>query len=468
MNAASRDHDLVGASDRDAVLVSQLFGQQLQQTRHAGRLQIVAAVLVDGAAHRRLYGVGCVEAHVPLVETEGVLDGVHHVADADDAREGNGVQELSHRAMLAGHSLQFAVHSSQFTVHGSTISAGRFMTLAAGERLGPYEIQSAVGAGGMGEVYSARDTRLDRTVAIKVLPASFAGDAEFKERFDREARTISQLDQPHICALYDVGDDRGTAYLVMQYLDGETLADRLSEGALPVQEALQIAVQIGAAREKAHRAGIIHRDLKPGNIMLTKAGAKLLDFGLARTAPVANGAAGASFVTREQPLTGAGAILGTLQYMAPEQLEGGEADARSDIFAFGGVLYEMLTGARAFDGKTPASVISSILKDTPQPIVERQPLMPPLLDHIVRRCLAKDPDERWQTAGDATRELKWISEGGGTPAGSVSPVTARQRLTRGGIAGVLAGLLGGALLACGRICAIDRNAPPTLTGSARA
>src|SRR5258708_31939241 len=175
------------------------------------------------------------------------------------------------------------------------------MTLAAGARLGPYEIQSAVGAGGMGEVYKARDTRLDRTVAIKVLPASFAGDAEFKERFDREARSISQLDQPHICALYDVGDDRGTAYLVMQYLDGETLADRLSKGALPLQDALQIAIQIGAALEKAHRAGIIHRDLKPGNIMLTKAGAKLLDFGLARTAPVASGRAGPPFATPHPP-----------------------------------------------------------------------------------------------------------------------------------------------------------------------
>jgi eukaryotic-like serine/threonine-protein kinase len=341
------------------------------------------------------------------------------------------------------------------------------MPLAAHTRLGPYEIQSAVGAGGMGEVYKARDTRLDRTVAIKVLPSSLATDPDFRERFDREARTISQLDHPHICALYDVGDHNGTAYLVMQYLDGETLADRLSKGALPLEQALQFAIQIGAALDKAHRAGIIHRDLKPGNIMLTKAGATLLDFGLAKTVPATSGALGASVATREQPMTGAGAILGTLQYMAPEQLEGGEADARSDIFAFGAVLYEMLTGTKAFDGKTPASVISSILKDTPRPIAERQPMTPPALDHILRRCLAKDPDERWQTASDATRELKWIVEGGGTTAGSPAAAAGSQRLTRG-LAGVVTGVLVGALLTAGIFWSTGRRAHSPASGVTRA
>src|SRR6266852_1760437 len=217
----------------------------------------------------------------------------------------------------------------------------------------------------MGEVYKARDTRLNRTVAIKVLSASFASDPQFRERFDREARTISQLDHPHICALYDVGEQNGTAYLVMQYLEGETLADRLTKGALPLDQALQVAIQIADALAAAHKAGIVHRDLKPGNIMLTKGGAKLLDFGLAKTGASALSGANLSMLPTTPPITQQGSILGTFQYMAPEQLEGQEADARTDIFAFGVVLYEMFTGRHAFTGKTQASLIASILKDQP-------------------------------------------------------------------------------------------------------
>ena len=238
------------------------------------------------------------------------------------------------------------------------------MAIGAGTRFGPYEIQSPLGAGGMGEVYKARDTRLDRTVAIKILPDTLSGDPQFRDRFEREARTISQLDHAHICALYDVGQERGTSFLVMQYLEGETLAARLEHGALPVSEALKIAIQIAGALDKAHRAGIIHRDLKPGNVMLTKSGAKLLDFGLAKSSPVARG--GMSVLpTTPVSITAQGTILGTFQYMAPEQVEGGEADARTDLFAFGALLYEMLTGRQAFQGKTQASLIGSIMRDDP-------------------------------------------------------------------------------------------------------
>src|SRR5947199_5007062 len=251
------------------------------------------------------------------------------------------------------------------------------MALSAGTRLGPYEIQSALGAGGMGEVYRARDTRLDRIVAVKILPASLAADSQFGERFDREARAISQLTHPHICTLYDVGEHEGTAFLVMEYLEGETLAQRLSKGPIPVEQTLGYAIEIAGALDKAHRQGIVHRDLKPGNVMLTKAGAKLLDFGLARTgvAPVSG-----SLETRlssipagaplDAPLTARGTILGTFQYMAPEQIEGMEADARTDIWAFGCVLYEMLSGRRAFEGKSQVSLLGAILEREPTPISE--------------------------------------------------------------------------------------------------
>ena len=236
------------------------------------------------------------------------------------------------------------------------------MVLTSGTRLGPYEIESALGAGGMGEVYRALDTRLDRIVAIKVLPDTLATDPQFRERFDREARAISQLDHPHICSLYDVGEERGTSFLVMQYLEGDTLAARLEKGPLPLNEALVLAAQIASALDSAHRAGIVHRDLKPGNILLTRAGAKLLDFGLAKSgAPALAGAAVSMLPTTPAGLTAQGTILGTFQYMAPEQLEGQEADARTDIFAFGAVLYEMLTRRKAFDGKSHASLIVAII-----------------------------------------------------------------------------------------------------------
>jgi serine/threonine protein kinase len=261
----------------------------------------------------------------------------------------------------------------------------------------------------MGEVYRARDTRLDRTVAVKVLTHTLAADASFRERFAREARVISQLEHPNICSLYDVGDHDGTAFLVMQFLEGETLSSRLSRGPLPLDQALRSAVEIAGALDRAHRAGIIHRDLKPANVMMTKTGAKLLDFGLAKTASHAAGVSEFSMLPTTPPgLTAHGTILGTFQYMAPEQLEGPEADARTDIFAFGAVLYEMVTGRKAFAGKSPASLIGAILKDDPPPIADAQPQTPPALDRVVRTCLAKEPDERWQSARDLQRELRWI------------------------------------------------------------
>ena len=297
------------------------------------------------------------------------------------------------------------------------------MALQPGARLGPYEVLSALGAGGMGEVYKARDARLDRTVAIKVLSEALAADPQFRERFDREARAISRLTHPHICTLYDVGEQTGTAYLVMELLEGETLAERLTKGALPLEQALTIATQIASALEKAHRAGITHRDLKPANIMLTKAGAKLLDFGLAKsgagragTSGGAGNAAGLSTLPTTPPqLTQQGMILGTFQYMAPEQLEGEEADARTDLFAFGAVFYEMLTGKRAFEGKSQASLISAIMSSEPAPVSALQPLTPPALERLVKTCLAKDPDDRWQSAGDLLRELKWAANAAPPP-----------------------------------------------------
>jgi serine/threonine protein kinase/Tol biopolymer transport system component len=283
------------------------------------------------------------------------------------------------------------------------------MSLSAGARLGAYEILSLLGAGGMGEVYKARDTRLDRTVAIKVLPGMLAADPQFRERFDREARAISQLTHSHICTLYDVGEHQGTAFLVMEYLDGETLTDRLARGALPIDQALKTAIEIASALESAHRAGIVHRDIKPGNIMLTKSGAKLLDFGLAKSARIIASDNLSVLPTTPANLTAQGTILGTCQYMAPEQLEGHEADARADLFAFGAVVYEMVTGKKAFEGESRASLISAIMLSDPLPIAASQPVTPSALDHVVRACLAKDPEERWQSASDLRRELQWIA-----------------------------------------------------------
>ena len=305
------------------------------------------------------------------------------------------------------------------------------MPLSAGDRLGPYEIVALAGAGGMGEVYKALDTRLDRTVAIKVLPAAFTADVHLRERFDREARIISQLDHPHICALYDVGEAQvsgdAVRFLVIQYLEGETLADRIAKGPLPLKEALTVAAQIADALDGAHRAGIVHRDLKPGNVMLTRSGAKLLDFGLATARGVAASAGLSMLPTTPPNLTAQGTILGTFQYMAPEQLEGRDADARTDLFAFGAVLYEMLTGRKAFNGASHASLISSIMSSQPPAVSTVQALAPAELDHLIARCLAKDPEDRWQSARDVKLQLSWIAE---SPATSASPTSGRQERAR--------------------------------------
>jgi Tol biopolymer transport system component/tRNA A-37 threonylcarbamoyl transferase component Bud32 len=288
------------------------------------------------------------------------------------------------------------------------------MAILPGRRLGPHEILSAIGAGGMGEVYKARDTRLDRIVAIKVLPAHLADRSELRERFEREARTIASLNHPHICTLHDIGQQDGTDFLVMEYLEGETLAQRLLKGSLPIDLVLQYAIEISDALDKAHRKGVTHRDLKPGNIMLTKSGTKLLDFGLAKLKQEATPANVplSELPTANDALTAQGTIVGTLQYMAPEQLEGKEVDARTDIFAFGTVVYEMATGKRAFEGKSQASLIAAILEREPPTMSSLQPMTPPALDRTIRTCLAKDVDSRWQSASDLEREFKWISESG--------------------------------------------------------
>jgi Tol biopolymer transport system component len=287
------------------------------------------------------------------------------------------------------------------------------MPILPGRRLGPYEILSSTGAGGMGEVYRARDTRLDRIVAIKVLPTHLADRSELRERFEREARVIASLNHPHICTLHDIGQQDGIDYLVMEYLEGETLAQRLLKGPLPLDQVLQYSIEISDALDKAHRKGITHRDLKPGNIMLTKSGTKLLDFGLAKLKQEAAPAIPDSQLpTMKSAITGEGTILGTLQYMAPEQVEAKEVDARTDIFAFGAVVYEMATGRKAFEGKTSASVMAKILEVDPPSMASLQPMTPPALDHVVKRCLAKDPDDRWQTARDLEFDLRSISEPG--------------------------------------------------------
>lgn len=317
--------------------------------------------------------------------------------------------------------------ANQFAHENNTpLTKGTSLALTAGTRLGPYTIEAPAGAGGMGEVYRAKDTRLDRVVAIKVLPHGVADNPDVKARFEREAKTISSLNHPNICTLYDVGHQDGIDFLVMEYIEGQTLAERLKENPLPNQELFRISIQIADALDKAHRQGLVHRDLKPGNIMLTREGAKLLDFGLAKFRIEAGGMDQVSQVTRTTPLTGEGTIVGTLQYMAPEQLEGLEADARSDIFAFGSVLYEMATGRPAFSGSGRASLIASIMKELPQPISQIQPMSPPMLERAIMQCLEKDPDHRWQSAGDLKRSLQWISEGG-SQAGIPKPVTQRRK-----------------------------------------
>jgi len=281
------------------------------------------------------------------------------------------------------------------------------MPLAPGAKLGPYEILTPLGAGGMGEVYRARDTRLERSVAIKVLPAQFSSDPVHKQRFEREAKAVSSLNHPHICVLHDIGHQDGIDYLVMECVEGETLAKRLEKGPLPLEQVLKLGAEIADALDKAHRSGVVHRDLKPANIMLTKSGAKLLDFGLAKAAvPLTTGATLTAAATRTTPVTQQGTIVGTFQYMSPEQIEGKELDGRSDIFSLGAVLYEMLTGQRAFQGKSQLSVASAILEKEPAPISTIKPLTPSALDRAIRRCLAKDPEDRWQTARDLLLELK--------------------------------------------------------------
>ena len=296
------------------------------------------------------------------------------------------------------------------------------MALTSGTRLGPFEIVAVLGAGGMGEVYRAKDTRLGRDVAIKILPPSICSDPIARQRFEREAKSISALNHPNICVLHDVGCHDGLDYLVMECVEGETLAARLKKGPLSCNEVLKIGIEIANALASAHRLGLIHRDLKPANIMLTKSGSKLMDFGLAKpivlnpipsAAPALSGETLTSNQSPGSPLTGVGAIVGTIQYMAPEQLEGREADARSDIFAFGAVLYEMATGRRAFEGKSYLSVASAILHKDPAPLTAIQPDSPPPLNYVISTCLAKDPDDRFQTAHDVKLQLAWLSQSSG-------------------------------------------------------
>jgi serine/threonine protein kinase/Tol biopolymer transport system component len=377
------------------------------------------------------------------------------------------------------------------------------MPIGPGVRLGPYEIVTLLGAGGMGEVYKARDTRLDRTVAIKILPAELAADPDRRARFEREARAISQLSHPHICSLFDIGEAIPTgsqppasaqpgaqpelrrgelapgpssvSYLVMEHLEGETLAARLDRGPLPLADVLRIGGEIGLALDSAHRHGIVHRDLKPANVMLVKGGAmrsgapiaKLMDFGLARpVALVVEAGATTESLTVRRPLTAEGTIVGTLQYMAPEQLEGKEADARTDLWALGCVLHEMATGKQAFAGTSQASLIAAILKEAPRPLTELQPLTPPVLERVVKQCLEKDPDERWQSARDVARELEWIAASGGE-SGQSAASAMRGRRGRERLAWALAGVMTLAALATGVVALIGprwaiRPPEPTL------
>jgi len=336
------------------------------------------------------------------------------------------------------------------------------MALTSGTKLGPYEIKSPLGAGGMGEVYRALDTRLDRTVAIKILASHLSSSPELKQRMEREGRAISSLNHPHICQLYDIGSQSGTDYLVMEFLEGETLAERLRKGALPLAEVLKIGIAVTEALAVAHRQGIVHRDLKPGNIMLTGAGAKLMDFGLAK--PVGaqlsgpgSGSAPPSFTAVAtmsgqsplSPLTTAGSIIGTIQYMAPEQIEGKEADARSDIFAFGAVLYEMVAGKRPFHGKSQISLASSILESDPEPVNAIKPQTPPAFEHVVTTCLQKNPDDRYLAAHDIKLELQWIAADkpspGTAPLAPAAPSRGRERV--GWAAALVAAIVLGAAAA---------------------
>src|SRR5262245_3107873 len=319
------------------------------------------------------------------------------------------------------------------------------MAIPAGTKLGPYEILQPIGAGGMGEVYKAADTRLGRIVAIKIVPAHLSQKPEIKQRFEREAHTIAGLNHPHVCTLYDIGHQDGTDFLVMEFLEGETLAERLTKGALPIVEALRYAIQISDALDKAHGLGVTHRDLKPGNIMLTKSGAKLLDFGLAKFRVPQIQPTASTVPTVAQDLTVHGTLLGTVQYMAPEQIEGDEVDARTDIFAFGVILYEMITGKRAFSGKSQASLMGSIMERQPPRISTLEPLAPPALERVIEICLAKAPENRWQTAHDVMLQLQWIADSG-SGVGLPAPIVQRRK-NRERIAWLLAGVSAVAALA---------------------
>ncbi len=344
------------------------------------------------------------------------------------------------------------------------------MTLSPGTRLGPYEIIAAIGAGGMGEVYRAKDTRLGRTVAIKVLPPDLAASPERRRRFEQEARAVSALNHPHICTLYDIGsaapsNEPGaphTDFLVMEHLDGQTLAERLEKGPLPVREVLEVGAQVADALAKAHRHGVLHRDVKPGNVMLTKAGAKLLDFGLAKAKP---GAAapddGRTMSVTRGPLTSAGLVMGTVPYMAPEVLEGKEADARADIFALGAMLYEMVAGRRPFGGESQASLIAAILTAEPPPLADLATVTPPALDRLIRGCLAKDPDDRWQAAGDVARQLEGIAEELRLPASGTEtgiPIAARPTSWRRRAVWAALGVMALAAVGSGAYLLAQRNA----------
>jgi serine/threonine protein kinase len=347
------------------------------------------------------------------------------------------------------------------------------MPLTPGARLGPYEIVSAVGRGGMGEVYRATDTRLGRTVAIKVLAPHLAGDPEVRARFEREGRTISSLGHPNICTLFDIGREtpavgEAVEYLVLEFLDGETLDARLARGPLPIDHALRYAIQICDALDAAHRRGLTHRDLKPGNVMITPSGIKLLDFGLAKprsdivSTPDAN-ASGASATVAAQltsPLTTQGTILGTIQYMAPEQLEGRDADARSDLWAFGCVLYEMVSGTRAFEGATPASLMAAILEREPAPFKPTMASVPPRLWDVIRTCLEKNPDDRWQSARDLARELRWCANASSSSIGG-APVAVPKVVSRRGWLAAAAGVAAAAVLTSTWVLS-RRSADPAL------
>lgn len=323
------------------------------------------------------------------------------------------------------------------------------MSLEPGKTLQHYRIVDQIGVGGMGEVWRATDDRLDREVAIKVLPPGFADNEQFLVRFEREAKAISSLNHPNICTLYDIGHEDGIHYLVMELIDGESLGDRIRQGPLPIEKVLEIGTQIASALDVAHAQGIVHRDLKPDNVMLTKSGAKLLDFGLAKTADGTGTTVDSvtSLPTENRPLTEEGSILGTLQYMAPEQLDGTEADARTDIFALGTILYEMATGQRAFEAKGRASLIAAIVEREPAPISSIQPLTPPALERIVSVCLRKEPAERWQTAHDVKLGLEWAAQAG-SAAGIPVPVIVKRK-NRERLAWATAALLLVASLAAG-------------------